>query len=433
MRDFHGLLASLTQLYHAVGRHIVINIRVPDTAHLRADDVRYNSFLQFISKTAPKHAMWKTETGFHSGYRTVCDDRDEKLKSRLPLGDERTAADVATLTASWIISGRSATKMKSDIQRALHSEATETVRDCVKDGTVPAPDITIPVRSGNSLHAIRGILEEYASRKGYKLPDSPLVRYTKANTDMDRLLRLVIRALGTDGRPGTVSPYTVAETLFRVAKRTKGDLSLTIADLEAGMARLSPNQLLPVLPSSTTAAVQTLLHAEQPLRKSKLTDAAGISDSSWQRCLGTDGPETDIRAMGIITTTQTGRHPAYTATLEPWWTPDAPASKCSSRDTASPTSQRDVLWELAHALNLAIDESVFTGIANINKIYRTHPELKQWAWLIDASFLSGDVLDTEPPPQPLAVFGPDALEQSQLSQRFHHSQRQQSPTVSFTG
>jgi len=416
MRDLHGLLASLTQLYHATGRHVVFNVRIPASGHLRADDLRYRDFLTFIRKTAPKHAVWQTDTGYHSGYRTVCDDRPEKLKTRLPLGNTADAGDVASLTASWILTGRSATEMLEDIQTALQQEADVTVRDRIRDGTEHAPAISIPVHNGNSLHTIRAVLEEYASRKGYQLPDSPLVQYSKGNTDMDRLLRLVMRALGTNDNPRTVSPCSVAEAMLRIAARSHGREVLTVSDLEAGLGRLSPQQLLPALPPTATAAVQTLLQVDEPLQKQDLVAKAGISASSWQRCLGGDGPATDIRSMGIIEVTQSGRHPAYTATLEPWWTPDAPAVESDHVLARDSPALRDILWELAHALGLDVDEALFAGVVDVEAIYEAHPELARWRWILDASFLSDAAVSTKPPPRRAVVYGSTArIEQSQVT------------------
>jgi hypothetical protein len=416
MRDLHGLLASLTQLYHATDRHVVFNVRVPDSGHLRADELRYRDFLDFVRKTVPKHAVWATDTGYHSAYRTVCEDREEKVKTRLPLGHPSAAGDVATLTASWLITGRAATELLDDVQQALTREADVGVRDRVQDGTEHAPAIQIPVRNGNSLHAIRSILEEYAQRKGYKLPDSPLVQYSNGNTDMDRLLRLLMRALGTNEQPRTVSPYSVAEAMLRIAAHSHGREVLTVADLEQGLSRVSPTQVLPELPETSTAAVQTLLRADEALQKQEILEKAGISASSWQRCLGGGGPETDIRAMGIIEVTQSGRHPAYTGTLEPWWAPDAPTAETDRVLASESPAMRDILWELAHALGLEVDETLFSGVVDVDAVYEAHPELARWRWILDASFMPTAALNTEPPPRRDAVYGSAAkVEQARVA------------------
>lgn len=109
-RGAHGLLASATHLYQAVGVDVTIYVRVPDTKKLRSDDRRYQDFLDFFSHTVRKNASY----GIHSVYRMLYEDRVDKLKHRM--GVEFDADATADLTASWMISGPTASTFRDDVQ-----------------------------------------------------------------------------------------------------------------------------------------------------------------------------------------------------------------------------------------------------------------------------------------------------------------------------
>ncbi|OYR79987.1 plasmid replication protein RepH, partial [Halorubrum ezzemoulense] len=63
--DLHGLIASATQLYHAVGIDLTTTIRIPDTDALARNETRRADLCGFLAKTAPKQSVY----GIHSGYR----------------------------------------------------------------------------------------------------------------------------------------------------------------------------------------------------------------------------------------------------------------------------------------------------------------------------------------------------------------------------
>jgi len=82
-RDLHGLVATATAMYDAADVDVTIDLRIPDIHQLVDDEYSFEQFQQFLRKTVTKQAMYRSETGHHSWYRTCIEDRDEKLKYRL--------------------------------------------------------------------------------------------------------------------------------------------------------------------------------------------------------------------------------------------------------------------------------------------------------------------------------------------------------------
>jgi hypothetical protein len=195
-RDAHGLLASATQLYRAVGVDVTIHVRVPDTAQLRAGEDRYQGFLDFFKHTVPKNAAY----GVHSVYRLLYEERVDKLKHRL--GYEFDDAPTADLTASWVVSGPTASTFREDIERAIASKADE-VRETIQEGIERGVSLPIPVVDGNAYGALRRVVDRHADRKGFAAlgPD-----------DRRRIVRLATATLG--GESGRCSPYALAEALL---------------------------------------------------------------------------------------------------------------------------------------------------------------------------------------------------------------------------
>lgn len=142
-RDAHGLLASATHLYRAVDVDVTFHIRVPDTKQLRAGEDRYRGFLDFFKHTVPKNASY----GIHSIYRLLYEKRVDKLRHRMGVEfDGDTSAD---LTASWVVSGPTASTFQEDIQQAIASKS-EDIREQIQEGVERGVSLEIPVVDGNS-------------------------------------------------------------------------------------------------------------------------------------------------------------------------------------------------------------------------------------------------------------------------------------------
>lgn len=291
-RDLHGLLASATHLYNAAGIDITVNIRVPDTTQLLADEQRHADFLDFFQYTVPKNAVY----GCHSVYRLLLEKDEQKLRSRLPY-DVSADDPMADLTANWVVSGPNASFLTDDIRRAIEREA-ENVREQILDGHEEAPVLEVPVVEGNSYGAIKQVIEQYAQRKGFS---------SRSISDVRRLVRVCMAFLGTRDRGA--SPYDVAELMLSIGRQRGGDL-LTVGDIAFGLSQLPADRLLPELPRTAQKMVSVLLSADEPLGRSEIIDRAGISGSSYDRHIG------KLAAYAVFEPTSDQKWEAW---IEPWW------------------------------------------------------------------------------------------------------------------
>jgi hypothetical protein len=309
IRDLHGLIASATQLYYAAGVDVTINIRVPDTGMLISDEQRLNDFLDFARYTVPKQSAY----GIHSGYRMLLEDRPDKLKRRLPYDVDETDPTMH-LTASWVFSGPTITDLHGDIERAIEEEANE-LREAIATGQESAPVMEIPVQLGNSYSAIRDLVEEYASAKSYQVAHQRDIHEGKQ--DLERLVRLFLRVLGTEDRPHRACPHDVAEAMLHIAQSTQSYDFLTVRDISYGLSNLPTKRFLPELPPTATKLLKTLLDADDPMGRSEIIDTAEISESSYDRYIN------ELSAWDIIEPREIEGHRRWEAHLEPWWTPQS--------------------------------------------------------------------------------------------------------------
>lgn len=233
LRDLHGLVASATQLYYAAGVDVTINVRVPDTGMLISDERRLDDFLGFARYTIPKQSVY----GIHSGYRMLLEDRPEKLKRRLPY-EVDDADSTMHLTASWVFSGSTMIDLHDDIEDAIEMETNE-IREAIANGRESAPVMEIPVQIGNSYSAIRNHVEDYASAKNYQVAHQEDIHEGKQ--DLERLVRLFLRVLGTEDRPHRACPHDVAEAMLHVAQSSRNYDFITVRDISYGLSNLPRN------------------------------------------------------------------------------------------------------------------------------------------------------------------------------------------------
>nr|WP_233559341.1 MULTISPECIES: plasmid replication protein repH [unclassified Halorubrum] len=279
--DLHGLIASATQLYHAVGLDLTTTIRVPDTDALARNTTQLRDFCEFFGKTALKQSVY----GIHSGYRMLFEDRPTKLCRRLPYEIEpNTQVD---LTMSWVLAGPTATALHDEITTALSAELSE-VREAIGDGTEAAPTLEIPVVDGTTYPAIRRVIDEIAMTHD--------VQWTPH--ERQRLVRLCLRSFGPSDTP-RACPYDVVESLQHALNESHYP---TPADVERAAATLPPERFRPDLTPTATKLYAALLSADQPLGRTELIDRADISASSYDRRIS------DIRDLDCIRPVQMNGH-----------------------------------------------------------------------------------------------------------------------------
>ncbi|TKX48539.1 plasmid replication protein RepH [Halorubrum sp. SD690R] len=289
LKDLHGLIASATQLYHAVGIDLTTTLRVPDTDALARNTTQLQNLCAFLAKTAPKQSVY----GIHSGYRMLFEDRPAKLCRRLPADTDHDAR--MDLTMSWVVAGPTITALRAEITTALSAELT-TVREAIADGTEAAPTLEIPVVDGTTYPAIRRVIDEVAMTHD--------VQWTPR--ERQRLVRLCLRSFGP-ADTHTACPYDVVVSLLRALNESR---TPTLAAVERAAATLPAERFRPGLTPTATKLYATLLRADQPLGRSELIEQADVSASSYDRRLS------DVRDLDRVTPVQQGGHRRW-ATTDP--------------------------------------------------------------------------------------------------------------------
>ncbi|WP_435078673.1 plasmid replication protein RepH [Halococcus sp. AFM35] len=390
-RDAHGLLASATHLYRAVGVDVTIHVRVPDTKKLRAGERRYQDFLDFFKHTVPKNASY----GIHSVYRMLYEDRVDKLKHRMSVEFDADAA--ADLTASWVISGPTASTFRDDVQRAIASKVTD-VRETIQEGIERGVSLAIPVVEGNSYGALRRVIDRHAERKGFAALDTDERR---------KLVRLAAATLGDE--PGRCSPYALAEALLSLGKAQSPTQSLTSSDLAAGLTKLPAERLVPSLPPTMQKALKALLVADEPLGASEIIDRAGISERSYSRNIE------ELAALGVVESVGEGGHKKWRAWIIPWWSPlagvDTPrTAETDENGVTLPSRWDDILYEIALDLGCDPEYELFAGFVDVDEVFATLPALERWRGFIESHYGLVDIEHSASAPDgDVMEDGPDAL------------------------
>lgn len=347
-RDLHGLLGSVTQLYYAAGLDVVVNLRVPDFNTLQADDQRYRDFLDFFKYTIPKNTVYD----IHSGNRMLLEDRPEKLKRRLSYEIDDTDRSTE-LTADWIISGPTASDLRSDLEDELNNLQHE-VRDAVRDGVEDAAVMEFPIRVANSYANIKRLITALSRKKGKEIAGE----FDRSeHHDIEQLTRVFMSALSDSSRPHRANPHDVVVALMAIASSQQPSLDyLTISDIEYGLSQLHPERVFPDIAPSATKLLQTLLRSDGPLGRSELLEEAGVSASSYDRHIDT------LRALELVVQEEQDGYPVNSASLVPWWTPlsnkENPAQfENPDLGLVQSTNYQDVGSQIALRLGLLTDNT----------------------------------------------------------------------------
>jgi len=292
--DLHGLLTSATHLYYAAGLDVTINLRLPRTKELLANDDALQDFLEFMRYTVTKQAGYEDENGFHSWYRMCVEDRKQKLQARAAY-DVDDADSTADLTASWILSGPEATALRDHVEEAIAAESNR-LRERVDEGVEDAATLDIPMAAANAHGHIRGLVREIADRKGF---------HEAQRQDLDRLTRCLEAALATaDHGP---DPFLVADALAALEARDTVRDRLDTWSVQNALATLPSEALFPTLPPAARQMVSALFASDEPLDRQDLIEITSESsyDRHWQL----------LRAFFLVERTDEG----FVAHLEPWW------------------------------------------------------------------------------------------------------------------
>lgn len=409
MEDLHGLITAATSLYYAAGIDVVVNLRVPDLYELRRDEQRENDFLNFLRYTVTKQTAYKC----HSGYRMLLEDRPEKLKYRLEYSDDLDPSDITMdTTADWIISGPTMTSLQGEIEAALEAERHE-LREAVEEGVEQAAVMEIPVRNANSYAAIRAVIREFSKLKGYQDPEYA-ARTSSARDSIDRLTRVFIQSLCSEGQPGRCCPHDVAEALLRISKADRWT-SLDVDDVGYGLSQLPPDRAFKMLTPSMTKVLQELLVADGPIGRGELVERASISTDTYDRNID------EMAALDLVEPRDVDGYRRWEAHIEPWWQPQHDRSQPFSEDTETgcwpAPKEQDLVAELVYELDLDVDDELLTMVtrSKLERLYDQSRVLQRWRGFIRSAVASGDEMKRGPPDL-AAVIGrlPPGAEAEQL-------------------
>jgi hypothetical protein len=426
-RDLHGLIATATAMYEAAGVDVTIDLRIPDIHQLITDDYRFDQFLRFCQKTVTKQAIYRSETGHHSWYRTCIEPREKKLKYRLSPGYSLDNPH-ADLTASWIIRGPTATDLQEPIQEAIETEIAE-IRKRVTEGTEAAPILEVPIVDATTLPHIRAVARELASLKNYQLQG--VNEYINTRFTDREFGKFCIGYLATSDNPHGCNPSDVAEALLRLSKTEFAGDRLTRRDLEYALSQLPADRLLPEKLPSKTKIFQELLAAGKPLGRSDLIERTRISESTYDRHISDVREE--LRAIGLLKIVSINGYKRMVASIEPYWARDADCGLASDLDhdvvdtidavvgehapgLSRRSRRKDVLFEVAAALDLDLQSRVWNLGSPLKEVYELHPALSSWRPLLFGIFGSLDELTVDRQ-QMVAILGatPESISPQQTS------------------
>ncbi|WP_153952814.1 hypothetical protein [Halosegnis longus] len=323
-RRLHGLITSMTSLLYAAGYEPIINVRVPQAAQIRDDQYYRRDFLAFWQHTIPKHAVYASETGWHSWLRQVADPDAfdwgiEKLRRRLPPAIESNTT--AELTTNWVISGPDMSELQAPIGRAIRREHRRLRTD--GDGEPVEPPLELTLTDAATPARLARQLAAGARARGYTIetPDGK----NGAATPSKRCRRLLDRCrrvcAPADGR---LDPHLLADIVTRLPE-SHGEERLTRRAIDQALARLPASRVCPELPDSAGRILQSLL-IEQEAGRQDILARLDMHPNTWNRQVAA------LRDRGVVQSAASGGYQTYEPRLA------VETDGVSEPETASPPS-----------------------------------------------------------------------------------------------
>jgi hypothetical protein len=388
--DAHGLLATATHLYRAVGVDVTFTVRFPDTATLlRKDDVR-RDLLEFITHTVPKHAAY----GTHSYYRHAYETREDKVRFAMPPEIEAEDDIGATATASWVLAGPTITALEDDIIAALESRREDDQFDNRSHDPIPWD---VPVANCNLYAGIRHVVEQFAEQKG--------LTAARGSRDLRHVIRILLAVTGEGVLQG--SPYDVAEAMQYLAQPLDSGQPIRVTDFEYALGQLPADRLVPDLPPSAGKIAKALLAADDPIGRSEIIDRADISGSTYDRRIS------DLDKFDFVERNSDRKWDIH---LSPWFVAEGRRSH-PDLDTVSQGGMESILWDVLDPDELTEEVPAALGRLERSTLCNRFPWLCGW-WDVletltadlDACAARGLLGDTpecvqlgEPPPESQSV------------------------------
>jgi hypothetical protein len=331
LEEGHGLFASATALYDHLGIDVAVEIRVPDRNRTEDDE-----FLEFLTKTVPKHALYSG----HSFYRHVYETDSAKREQTEPLAEERFRQ--ATTTVSWVVSGNRVSDYVEPLQTRLAAFDEEHRQDERKDNI--SMRLPIMVADTWSEDGIKKAVRVALTRKGLcPEPDS-------------MTMQNLVGFFG--GLTGSV--YDVVDALLQLDGSLADEIGYQ--DVISGLASLPANRLLPGQPPTFGVLLKTLLVADEPLSPTDVLDHDSFTKSQGAYYNNKD----KLEAFGLAEETTQG----WEIRLDEYWD--------ESKDELQLRRASEILWDAAIELDCDVDSSLFALPPAFDKLAKEDTELAPW-------------------------------------------------------
>lgn len=264
--------------------------------------------LDSIRATLLHEAQIQSQYRDHTVYRQLYEQRPDKVR-QAPLVDVDAADPFGEYIGSLTIRGPHASQLGNHLEGYLRSARKPTRED--------APEIAVRLPIGT------------AGREAYAETISRLC--SQKNLHSTREAVTLCRALAA-------SPHAVADGLHWLEREdTPRDLRLD--EVRYVLAQLEPARLLPDAAPTVSAAVATLLKANQPLTQTELATRADVSTRSLRKYVDV------LAALDLVRETESG----YRLAL-PFQDDDRGDLICPEPVETESTTATELLWEVADVL-----------------------------------------------------------------------------------
>lgn len=300
MQSAHGLAGSIVHLLDEAGVTIHRELLLaPGLDHDTLDSIR---------ATLLHEAQIQSQYRDHTVYRQLYEQRPDKVR-QAPLVDVDAADPFGEYIGSLTIRGPHASNLGQHLEGYLRS-ATQTTRE-------DAPEIAVRLPIGT------------AGREAYAETISRLC--SQKNLHSTRKAVTLCRALAA-------SPHAVADGLHWL-EREDTPRELRLDEVRYALSQLGPSRLLPDATPTVSAAVTTLLRAEQPLTQTELAARADVSTRSLRKYVDV------LEALDLVRETESGYRLAF-----PFQDDDRGDPICPEPVATDATTATELLWEVADVL-----------------------------------------------------------------------------------
>jgi len=348
LREAHGLMGTVMQLYDLLGIDVVRQVEFPE--YRRNTASHSHAVAKFISKATAISSRY----GHYSAERVLFEDREEKRDDLLGAPDVDSMDATGDLIGCWNLVGPGISSLAEELERSL--DRPDQLQD---DGENFSPFVVdVDVVQGWRREAVAEVL----SRLGR-------IKRLEATRRTTSVLHSIC---------GSV--YDVARAVYCLgAERRGGRRDLDPAELRYALSQLPTDRVLPDADPAVSKIVAALLRCDRAVPAADLADRADVSTQSVRNHRET------LEAVGLLTVEETGAGKANAYRLRlPF--------KTERRSDDAPLPEFIVDDE--DAVNSSLDEAVFELLLDLDDVdvdgdvhealswpADLTPIVERWPWL----------------------------------------------------